>query len=217
MVKLYTDNKNASIISMKGSMSLRLQRQVLKIFQFCAMNNVTVEIEWIPRSLNEYADSLSRVVDFDDWSVSTVFFDYIASLFGSLPKKTKKRCNIIKKHCRNTPIVKINNSTLLFLVPLIRWNFTSVLEDLDFADDIALISSKYEHIQSKTDRLVENAGRVGLKLNAAKWKMMRSKSMQDGRTGSRLEKMKSKKWKNSYTSEQRSGKMVVELKILGTD
>ena len=83
VVKLYTDNKNASIISMKGSMSLRLQRQALKIFQFCAMNNVTVEIEWIPRSLNEYADSLSRVVDFDDWSVSTVFFDYIASLFGS--------------------------------------------------------------------------------------------------------------------------------------
>ena len=51
LVKLYTDNKNASIISMKGSMSLRLQRQALKIFQFCAMNNVTVEIEWIPRSL----------------------------------------------------------------------------------------------------------------------------------------------------------------------
>ena len=83
VVKLYTDNKNASIISMKGSMSLRLQRQALEIFQFCAMNNVTVEIEWIPRSLNEYADSLSRVVDFDDWSVSTAFFDYIASLFGS--------------------------------------------------------------------------------------------------------------------------------------
>ena len=47
------------------------------------MNNVTVEIEWIPRSLNEYADCLSRVVDFDAWSVSTAFFDYIASLFGS--------------------------------------------------------------------------------------------------------------------------------------
>ena len=85
VVKLYTDNKNASIISMKGSMSLRLQRQALEIFQFCAMNNVTVEIEWIPRSLNEYADSLSRVVDFDDWSVSTAFFDYIASLFFLVP------------------------------------------------------------------------------------------------------------------------------------
>ena len=40
------------------------------------------EIEWVPRSLNEYADSLNRVVDFDDWSVSTDFFAYIWSLFG---------------------------------------------------------------------------------------------------------------------------------------
>ena len=33
----------------------------------------------------------------------------------------------------------------------IRWNFTSMLEDLDFADDIVLVSSKYEHIQNKTN------------------------------------------------------------------
>ena len=41
-----------------------------------------------------------------------------------------------------------------------------MLEDLDFADHIVLVSSKYEHIQNKTNRLVDNAGRVGLKLNA---------------------------------------------------
>nr|KAG5694275.1 hypothetical protein BaRGS_031993 [Batillaria attramentaria] len=56
----------------------------------------------------------------------------------------------------------------------IRWDLTSTLEDLDFADDIALISSKFEHIQAKTDRLVENAGRVGLRLNSAKCKVMRT-------------------------------------------
>ena len=33
----------------------------------------------------------------------------------------------------------------------ITWNFTSMLEDLDFADDIVLVSSKYEHIQNKTN------------------------------------------------------------------
>ena len=43
-------------------------------FQFCAVNNVSIEIEWVHRSLNEYADSLSKVIDFDDWSVSTGFF-----------------------------------------------------------------------------------------------------------------------------------------------
>ena len=82
VVKLYTDSKNASVIVSKGSTSLRLQRQALEIFQFCAVNNVSIEIEWVPRSLNEYADSLSRVIDFDDWSVSTGFFAYISSLFG---------------------------------------------------------------------------------------------------------------------------------------
>ena len=44
----------------------------------------------------------------------------------------------------------------------IRWNFTSMLED--FAVDIVLVTSKYEH------RLVDNAGRLGLKLNAQKEK-----------------------------------------------
>ena len=82
VVKLYTDSKNASVIASKGSTSLRLQRHALEIFQFCAVNNVSIEIEWVPRSLNEYADSLSRVIDFDDWSVSTDFFAYISSLFG---------------------------------------------------------------------------------------------------------------------------------------
>ena len=82
VVKLYTDSKNALIITSKGSTSLRLQRLALEIFQFCAIHNVSIEIEWVPRSLNEYADSLSRVIDFDDWSVSSDFFIYISSRFG---------------------------------------------------------------------------------------------------------------------------------------
>ena len=49
-----------------------------------------------------------------------------------------------------------------------RWNFTSMLEDLDFADDIVLVTSKYEHIQNRTNRLVHNAGRLELKLNVKK-------------------------------------------------
>ena len=79
---MYTDSKNASIIASKGSTALRLQRHALDIFQFCAVNNVSIEFEWVPRSLNEYADSLSRVIDFDDWGVSTDFFAYISFLFG---------------------------------------------------------------------------------------------------------------------------------------
>ena len=35
----------------------------------------------------------------------------------------------------------------------IRWKFSSLWEDLDFADDFALISSKREHIYTKVHNL----------------------------------------------------------------
>ncbi len=60
----------------------------------------------------------------------------------------------------------------------IRWNFT-VLEDLDFADDIALLSSTFDQLQTKATRLEENAGRVGLKLNAKKCKVMKLNSKEE--------------------------------------
>ena len=45
----------------------------------------------------------------------------------------------------------------------IRWNFTTVLEDLDFTDDISLLSSKFNDLHKKTGRLAEEAVRVGTK------------------------------------------------------
>ena len=53
------------------------------------------------------------------------------------------------------------------------WKFTSKLEDLDFADDVALISSTQRHVQLKTNRVVENAERTGLRVNVGKCKVMR--------------------------------------------
>ena len=56
----------------------------------------------------------------------------------------------------------------------IRWNFTSVLEYLDFVDDIALLSSKLKDLRDKTVRLTEETARVGLKLNERKCKTLRT-------------------------------------------
>ena len=50
----------------------------------------------------------------------------------------------------------------------IQWNFTTVLEDLDFADNIALLLSKFNDTHKKIGRLAEEAARVGLKLNVRK-------------------------------------------------
>ena len=55
----------------------------------------------------------------------------------------------------------------------IRWKFTSKLEDLDFADDIALMSSKFNDIQDKTTAVKEWAEKAGLKININKTKSMR--------------------------------------------
>ena len=55
----------------------------------------------------------------------------------------------------------------------IRWKFTSKLEDLDFADDIALLSSTKQHMQNKSEKIEEESERVGLKINIDKTKLMR--------------------------------------------
>ena len=56
----------------------------------------------------------------------------------------------------------------------IRWNFKTVLEDLDFADNIALLSSEFNDLHKKTGRLIEEVARVGLKLNVRKCKRLRT-------------------------------------------
>ena len=47
----------------------------------------------------------------------------------------------------------------------IRLNFTSKLEDQKFANDIALMSSCYTHMQTKTRQLNQFAARTGLRIN----------------------------------------------------
>ena len=47
------------------------------------------------------------------------------------------------------------------------------LEDLDFADDIALLSHTQQQMQAKTDRMAEVAGSVGLRINKGKSKILK--------------------------------------------
>ena len=47
------------------------------------------------------------------------------------------------------------------------------LEDLDFGDDIALLSSRHSDMQEKTERLSHFASQLGLQLNAKKAEEMR--------------------------------------------
>ena len=49
----------------------------MDIFNLCFVNSIVLEAQWIPRSLNERADLLSRFVDKDDWSVNPSVFRVI--------------------------------------------------------------------------------------------------------------------------------------------
>lgn len=67
----------------------------------------------------------------------------------------------------------------------LKWKFTSVLEDLDYTDDVALISSRFSDLQEKTNKLAATAGIVGLKINPRKTKTLRMNRRlhQDGGRG----------------------------------
>ena len=54
----------------------------------------------------------------------------------------------------------------------IQWTLFGQLEDLDFADDIAEISSTRQHLQEKTTILNRYAEETGLKINITKTKVM---------------------------------------------
>ena len=57
-------------------------------------------------------------------------------------------------------------------VSWIRWTLLSTLEDLDCADDIALLSHTHRHIQEKTNRLNCFGQQAGLAINCDKSRVM---------------------------------------------
>ena len=52
----------------------------------------------------------------------------------------------------------------------IQFTLLQKLEDLDFADDLVLLSQKIAHMRQKLEALQEQAARFGLKVNASKTK-----------------------------------------------
>ena len=56
----------------------------------------------------------------------------------------------------------------------LQWTFAKTLEDLDFADDIGLLSHYFKHIEEKSRRLSKVALQTGLEINTQKTKSMRS-------------------------------------------
>ncbi len=81
-VKLFTDNQNVARIIHNGSKRQHLQDGALSIFLLCLEHNIRLQVEWIPRSDNEKADALSRIIDYDDWQLNPAVFWQLDLLWG---------------------------------------------------------------------------------------------------------------------------------------
>lgn len=81
-VKWFTDNQAAAKIVEIGSMKFDLHILALEIFQTCVVNNIKLDIEWVPRSENEKADAISRFIDTDDWQITEEFFQTLEIRWG---------------------------------------------------------------------------------------------------------------------------------------
>ena len=77
-----TDNYAASIIIKAGSNKNHLQLLPENIFKTSISKNIRLNITWIPREQNKVADSLCKIIDYDDWTTTTQFFKLLSSIWG---------------------------------------------------------------------------------------------------------------------------------------
>ena len=81
-IKWFTDNQNVVSIINKGSMKRKLQDIAISMLCNCLNNNISIDVEWIPRSKNDQADFISRIVDYDDCGLSDEIFIHLDNLWG---------------------------------------------------------------------------------------------------------------------------------------
>lgn len=82
IVKWFTDNQAVKFITESGSMKLHLHKLAVDIFECAKRSNIAMDIEWIPRTRNEKADYMSKIIDFEDWKIKNVYFDHVVTHWG---------------------------------------------------------------------------------------------------------------------------------------
>ena len=78
----FTDNQSVTKIVMSGSKVPELQNIALAIFSVCVAHGINLDIQWIPRDLNYVTDEISKIADFDDYTLHDEVFNYIDTIWG---------------------------------------------------------------------------------------------------------------------------------------
>ena len=92
-IRWFSDNQNVVRILQVGSRQPHLQGIALKIFALSVRSHIHLQPEWVPRELNEQADYLSRIVDFDDWMLNPQIFAQLDALWGPHTVDRFASCN----------------------------------------------------------------------------------------------------------------------------
>ena len=78
----YSDNQNVDSILLNGSRKLDLQVLALEAFQICLKYRISLDARWIPGDLNVRANSISKLVDFDNYAINDFVFQSINDHWG---------------------------------------------------------------------------------------------------------------------------------------
>ena len=81
----FTDSMNVVKVVKRGSMVTSLHKIACKISKLVTKHNITLNLSWICRNDNKQADSLSRIVESDAWSVKRNIFRKICIKYNTIP------------------------------------------------------------------------------------------------------------------------------------
>ena len=54
----------------------------MAFFSFCVQHSVELFFEWIPRAMNDKADYVLKVLDYDDWGLAVELFEILNRKWG---------------------------------------------------------------------------------------------------------------------------------------
>ena len=81
VITLHMDSQNAVDILSNGSSKPRLNKYAELFFKLRLANNIKFNFVWIPRTMNNLTDYLSKHYDFDDFSVTDEFYARVIADF----------------------------------------------------------------------------------------------------------------------------------------
>ncbi|CAI7737683.1 unnamed protein product, partial [Closterium sp. NIES-54] len=105
-VLVRVDNQAVIFILRKGgSRQADLTLTCQAIIQFCLGNTTRLAIEWIPRELNVHADDLSKMQDYDDYSLHAPWFRLLERRWGphTIDLFANVRNNHVQRFCSKIP------------------------------------------------------------------------------------------------------------------